>query len=480
MNRCPRCGTISEDNLRFCSECGYDFSSEEETRVYSKEEYQETVQQEPEYREPEYAGQSYNSPGTVYDEPEEPPVKKGGGKAVLITVAVILLLALTAGGAYFFGKKSNEPEPTTTVTETETQTTTETTTESTTRALVPHEISEKTKASNVAIIVESDEYGTVSEGSGFLWKEIGEETYIITCAHVIDYYDFDINVQTEDGSEYDAEVVGYDVKSDIGLIKIRETGLQLVEIGDSSELKVGDPVYAVGNPDGAKFFGTFTSGHVTAMNRSLTSGSGYDMKCIQHDATINPGNSGGMLVNEFGEVVGVNSSKWVKVGFEGMDFAVPINDAVELLDQLLDYGYIPGRPKLGIRYITLNDTYYYDYMAYKYDWPVGSMIIVGVDSDAQLSGSFNYFDVVTAANGQELDDVYSIVKILNQSHIGDTLNLTVLRVFSEEHVEQFNVQVTLVQDRGGTRVYDLPETVPDPTTTEPESTRRGLFDIFNF
>ena len=187
-----------------------------------------------------------------------------------------------------------------------------------------------------------------------------------------------------------------------------------------------------------------------------------------------------MLVNQYGEVVGVNSSKWVKVGFEGMDFAVPINDALELLDQLLDYGYIPGRPKLGLRYITLNDTYYYDYLAYQNDWPVGSMIIVGVDSDAQLDGSFNYFDVVTTVNGQELDDVYSIIKILNQSHIGDTLNLTVLRIFSEEHIERFNVQVTLVQDRGGTRVYDLPETAPDPTTTEPESTRRGLFNFFDF
>ena len=475
MNRCPRCGTISEDNSRFCSECGYDLNTEEETKVYSKDEFPEPVQPEP-----EYPAQSYQEPDTVYDEPEKPPAKKGNGKVILITVAVILLLALTAGGAFFFGRKSNEPETTTTVTETETQTTTETTTESTTRALVPSEISDKTKASNVGIKVESEEYDIVGEGSGFIWKEIGEETYIVTCAHVIDYYGFDITVQTEDGSEYDAEVVGYDVKSDIGLIKIRETGLQLVEIGDSSELKVGDPVYAVGNPDGAKFFGTFTSGHVTAMNRSLTSGSGYDMKCIQHDATINPGNSGGMLVNQYGEVVGVNSSKWVKVGFEGMDFAVPINDALELLDQLLDYGYIPGRPKLGLRYITLNDTYYYDYLAYQNDWPVGSMIIVGVDSDAQLDGSFNYFDVVTTVNGQELDDVYSIIKILNQSHIGDTLNLTVLRIFSEEHIERFNVEVTLVQDRGGTRVYDLPETVPDPTTTEPESTRRGLFNFFDF
>ncbi len=253
-----------------------------------------------------------------------------------------------------------------------------------------------------------------------------------------------------------------------------------MEIGDSSELKVGDPVYAVGNPGGIKFFGTFSSGHITALNRSLTAGSGYDMECIQHDATINPGNSGGMLVNQYGEVVGVNSSKWVKIGFEGMDFSVPINDALLILNQLEDYGYVPGRPKLGFRYITLNDTYYYDYLAYQNGWPAGSLIVIGKDEDSNINGSFNYFDVVTHVNGQELDDVYSIIKTLNQSKIGDTLSLTVLRVFSEEHIEEFSVQVTLVQDKGGTRVYDLPETVPDPTTTEPESTRRGLFNIFDF
>ncbi len=432
-------------------------------------------------------GQDYYDPAEyvpIDPEPDETASAAKKTNAVLITVIVLLSLALIGIAIFFFTGKDKKPEETTTI-ETVSETETETTTETTTRALVPSEISEKTKPSNVGIIANYEDYDEPGEGSGFIWKEVDGETYIITCAHCIDGYGTDITVQTDDGEEYDAYIVGYDIKTDVGLVKIQATGLTTAEIGDSDDLKVGDPVYAVGNPGGMKFFGSFSSGHVTALNRNLTSESGYDMKCIQHDATINPGNSGGMLVNERGEVVGINSSKFMRVGFEGMDFAIPINDALVIIDDLMQYGYVPGRPKLGFRYISIFETYFYSPYYYKYDWPDGSLVIMGADADSVVSEKgLNYFDVVTEVNGEPLDDEYSIIKILNQSEIGDTLTLTILRAYSLEHIDEFTVQVTLIQDRGAVRVIELPDTEMDPETTEPETeeetTRRGFFDIFEF
>ncbi|MBR6701613.1 MAG: trypsin-like peptidase domain-containing protein, partial [Clostridia bacterium] len=333
-------------------------------------------------------------------------------------------------------------------------------------------------APGAGILVEGD---APSQIGGISLFKGPRKAHVITCAHVIDDYEGTITVHTFDEQEHVAEIVGYDVKTDVGLLRIHTSGYDLVEIGDSDELKVGDPVYAVGNPDGMQFFGTFSIGHITALNRKLTTESGYEMKCIQHDATVNPGNSGGMLVNGKGEVIGINSSKWVKIGFEGMDFAVPINDALEIIDYLMEYGYVPGRPKLGFRYISIYDTYFYAPYYYKYEWPDGSLVIMGVDEDSDLvDKGLHYFDVITEVNGQTLDDEFSIVNILNSSRIGDTITLKVLRAYSLERVEEFTVTTTLIQDRGSARVIELPDTEMDPETTEPETTRRGLFGLFGF
>ena len=499
MNFCTNCGKKLESDMRFCPYCGFDTGnntpvsasggqndiiSDSGDTVPSTDIAETENTPLPGYGFASESDEELPDPGVIEtpaaEEPSAPPEKRKS-KTVIIAVIAVLLLAFIAGGAVYLRGRPEPPEPTET-TETMTMTRpTETTTETTTRALVPSEISDKTIKSNVGIVVTTEEYGVVSEGSGFLWRERGDWTFVITCAHVIDDYDGTVTVHTIDEEEYEAEIVGYDVKTDVGLLRIHASGYDVVEIGDSDELKVGDPIYTIGNPDGMRFFGTFSIGHITALNRKLTTESGYEMNCIQHDATVNPGNSGGMLVNGKGEVVGINSSKWVKSGFEGMDFAIPINDALEIIDNLMEYGYVPGRPKLGFRYISIFETNFYAPYYYKYDWPDGSLVIMGVDEDSDLvDKGLNYFDVITEVNGQQLDDEFSIVSILNSSRIGDTMTLKVLRAYSLERVEEFYITTRLIQDRGNVRVITLPDTEMDPETTEPETTRRGLFNLFGF
>lgn len=154
-----------------------------------------------------------------------------------------------------------------------------------------------------------------SEGSGIIATSDG---YIITNAHVVDGAD-SLKVITSDGQTYEAELIGSDSMTDLAVIKIEATGLTAAEFGSSDDLVVADPVIAIGNPGGLQFNSTVTIGYVSALNRSVTnSETGYTMECIQTDAAINPGNSGGALVNMYGQVIGINSSKIVATGYEGL------------------------------------------------------------------------------------------------------------------------------------------------------------------
>ena len=193
------------------------------------------------------------------------------------------------------------------------------------------------------------------QGSGIIMGENSDSTrtYIITCAHVISSAGssgYKVVVQDYTGEQYDATVVGFDSKTDLGVLSIAKTGLKAAEFGDSSQIKIGETVYAIGNPGGTEFFGSFTKGMVSAIDRSVSSEIGYDMKCIQHDAAINPGNSGGALINASGQIIGINSSKIASTEYEGMGFAIPISSAQDIINDIIANGYVTNRPKLGIKY----------------------------------------------------------------------------------------------------------------------------------
>ncbi len=317
--------------------------------------------------------------------------------------------------------------------------------------MTPEQIYEKVKKINVGILVyfDNDDFG---EGSGIIVSEKDGYTYIITAAHVI-YSDDDLDVQvqfysdTEDDIEIvDAEIVGLDNKTDIGVVRVKKTGLTHAQIGNSDNLSVGQKVYAIGNPGGTEFFGSFTSGIVSAIDRPVPSNAtAYDLPCIQHNAAINPGNSGGALVNEFGQVIGLNSSKIAAEDFEGMGFSVPSNTMVEVYEQILENGYVTNRPKLGISYAPLIESSYASYI-YTYDLPYGSVIIADITQDSDLAQKgVKSGDIITAVNGKELKNTDELVRTIEKSKVGNTIELT---VFRESTQKIFTVKVKLVEDKG--------------------------------
>ena len=247
------------------------------------------------------------------------------------------------------------------------------------------QIYKKVHESSVGILVySSNQQRVYSEGTGIVMSTNSDNTvtYIITCAHVIDVKNPKIIVQTADGTQYDGTVVGVDAKTDIGVVRVSSTDLKSAEFADSSSVEVGDTVYAIGNPGGMQFFGSFTNGMVSAIGRPVDSPVGYEVACIQHTAPINPGNSGGALVNEYGQVIGINSSKIASEDYEGMGFAVPSTTVKEIVDELIKNGVVTNRPVLGVQVALSSQNQTYSIIVKVNNLPTGSVII-----DTIMNGS---------------------------------------------------------------------------------------------
>ncbi len=320
--------------------------------------------------------------------------------------------------------------------------------------LTPKSIFKKVLPSSAGILVYDKSKALASEGSGVLFQEStdGKFTYIVTCAHVINESSGYIRVQLYDGKEYDAEVVGFDARTDIGVIRIEETGFTLAEIGDSSKIEVGDPVYAIGNPGGVEFANSFTNGMVSALDRPVSSSStGYTTECIQHTSAINPGNSGGALVNAFGQVIGINSMKIVDDEYEGMGFAVPSSVFVEIVNEIMKHGYVSNRPKLGITYVPASEYSTYGMFVAIKGLPSGSIVIYEIAADSALANTkAQAGDMIVAVNGKPLDTPSFLSEYIENSNVGDKLTLSIVRINKDYSSEEFDVTVTLVEDRGDT------------------------------
>jgi len=326
--------------------------------------------------------------------------------------------------------------------------------------LTPVQIHQKLKNANVAVQLYSSRGGesVVGEGSGIIIHEDSTKTYtyVVTCAHVISG-STSASIELEDGTRFDAEIVGFDSRTDVGLLRVKKTGLVGAVFGDSEQIKVGEPVYAIGNPGGIEFKGSFTSGMVSAMERPIKSN--YTMLSIQHTAAINPGNSGGALVNAHGQVIGINSQKIVDTHYEGMGFAIPSKIVKEVVDNLIAKGYVPNRPKLGIRYLaaSTNRTGYFVLRAN--NLPSGSLIIATIDPDSVLAGTdVQPNDIITHVDGEPLNKTEVLPETVEKSKVGDTLTLTIARVNPQDYtVKTFDVSVELVEDKG---TKAEPETQP--------------------
>lgn len=262
-----------------------------------------------------------------------------------------------------------------------------------------------------------------SEGSGIIMSEDG---YIITNAHVVEDAT-SLKVMTSDGETYEAQLIGSDTVTDLAVVKIDATGLTAAEFGSSKDLRVADKVMAIGNPGGHELSSSVTIGYVSALNRAIANNTtGYTMEYIQTDAAINPGNSGGALINEYGQVVGINSAKISATGYEGLGFAIPIDTAQPIISDLIQYGYVKDRAVLGI------SGQFIDSMTGRfYGLPQGEYVAQLNSSEAQASG-LQVGDVITAIDGQQLDSESTLRSAILSKKPGDTVTLQVYRSSTQQ------------------------------------------------
>ncbi len=418
-----------------------------------------------------------NEPARQYARPAQPPYgapqyaaapqpeqKKSGSafKGVLIGIAAFALgaLAVWAGirlvsGALGIGSaadKSNESTVTLEVSESP----------STNIDYIPYsgerltyaQIAAKFRSAVVSVTVYYDAYGwtsyVYSEGSGFI---IDEEGYIVTNSHVIDddnYGEFKITVTIADENgemnEVPATVIGNDARTDLAVLKIDPSGLNLVvsELGQSGSLVLGDEVVAIGNPGGAQFAGSITNGIISGIDRIIDSDTGTAdnaMKYLQTNAAISPGNSGGPLLNMYGQVIGINTAKIVDQGYESLGFSIPIDTALPIIQQIIEVGSVV-RPALGISCSEITAQ-----TARWYDVPEG-LLLRGFYSNSTLpAAGIERGDIIVACDGKETLTLIDLQSVIEGKTVGDTVELTVFRAGSAKTLT-YTVQLIADNDLG--------------------------------
>lgn len=262
-------------------------------------------------------------------------------------------------------------------------------------------------------------------GTGII---ITQDGYIVTNNHVVDGSD-SVRITLFDGTEYPATIAGTDATTDLAVLKIDATGLTPAALGDSEALEVGETVVAIGNPLGASLAGSVTSGIVSALNRNI-SPNGYSQKYIQTDAAINPGNSGGALVNMKGQVIGINTLKTylagyddygVPIGTEGIGFAIPINAAKPIVEQLIATGSVQ-RPGIGIKCL-VDETNQYNAAGA----PAGVTVVDVTENGPAAQAGLEAYDIITSIGGTAADSVETLTTVIQSHNIGDQIELTVWR-----------------------------------------------------
>lgn len=275
-------------------------------------------------------------------------------------------------------------------------------------------------------------------GTGIIMREDG---YIVTNAHVI--YDSEYGCgettsveirMSDEETTYDAKVVAYDIETDLAVLKVDQTGLTAAEFGDSDQCQVGDAVVAIGNPLGLELQNTVTCGIISALNRKVTIND-KTMTLIQTDTAINNGNSGGPLINSSGQVVGINSAKMSSsvsssgATIEGIGFAIPMTEAREIVDDLINYGYVTGRPQLGISCQDVSEA-----VSQAYNLPIGAYVISVTDGGAAAEAGLQVGDVITAINDNKIETTEELNNYKNEYNAGDTVTLTIVRNGQEQKV----------------------------------------------
>ena len=316
------------------------------------------------------------------------------------------------------------------------------------------EITEDAKASVVEIKTESvssdswmQQYVTEGAGSGVI---ITNDGYIISNNHVIEGAS-KITVTTIDEEEYDASIVGTDTITDVAVLKIDAGNLTPATYGNSDQLSVGDLAVAIGNPLG-ELGGTVTAGIISALDRQLSI-DGKTMTLLQTDSSINPGNSGGGLFNGDGQLIGIVVAKSSGSDVEGLGFAIPINTAKDIVDELIQNGYVSGRPSIGITGQNVESA----------DGKVSGVQVYSIDSRAKAaSEGLQVGDVITAVDGTPTPDMDKVNELKQDKKAGDKLTLSVYRISTGKTL---NITITLTDS------HDLEGDDPNAQTQQSQSSQ---------
>lgn len=305
----------------------------------------------------------------------------------------------------------------------------------------------KASPSVVSIFCGNDPLTTTSSGSGIILSEDG---YVVTNNHVIENA-YSIRVKTIAGQNFEAELVGADAKTDIAVLKVSsEQKLPAAEMGDSSNIRVGDMAFAIGNPLQEELVSTLTVGYISAIDRTMVIDD-RQMTMIQTDAAINPGNSGGALINAYGQVIGITTAKSTGYDVEGLGFAIPTNEAVPIIDSIIKHGYVTGRPLVGITGIDVNEK-----MAEANGIPVGVYVNSVVEDGAADKGGIKKGDVIVKCEGKEIKSVDDINEIRDSHAVGDKLTFVVHREGRE-----VKCTVTLQEEKPTPKTEEAPQEQPE-------------------
>lgn len=276
-----------------------------------------------------------------------------------------------------------------------------------------------------------------SQGSGIILTDNG---YIITNAHVIEDATDKLRVKLNNGDEYQGVIVGSDTRTDLAVIKISASNLEVADFGKSSELSIGEEVVAIGSPAG--LYGSVTKGIVSGLDRMIkTDENNIEMNCIQIDAAINPGNSGGALVNMYGQVVGINSSKFISEKYDGIGFAISFDDAKPILEELIADGYVKDRVRIGINFYEISPE-----TAEIYNITSGLQIII-IDSECDIANTqLAVGDTITHINGKQVYLRSDVSEAIEGAKAGDVLTATVVRTADDGSTSTFDIEFKLMDD----------------------------------
>lgn len=384
--------------------------------------------------------------GYVTNDPSyKKPKKKKGKLAIAITASVLGVMILVAGFVFFIVYyinpllKDAELNKTSTSKDTgsykipvestpEVQTTT-----NASGVLTRPQVAKKVSASVVCVVIKAASGEGV--GSGVIMSSDG---YIATNAHVVEGAT-SVSVVLNDGSKKDAKIIGYDERTDLAVIKIDATGLSKATFGDSDKTVVGEEVLAIGNPYGLELSNTVTNGIISAVRKDILLDN-QRMSLLQTNAQINPGNSGGPLVNMYGQVIGITSLKIMASNgttSEGLGFAIPINTAKPILEELINNGYVTNRPMIGI-----TGNYIDEASAAPFGYPTGIFVqAVDKTSDAAKKG-IKAGDIITKINNKDIKSMDEFMSEKEKYGVGDSITLTVYSAGVTR-----NVKIILVENK---------------------------------